>query len=79
MVLGQQDQSVCRTSKLLTKLTMAEVTETPWYNCEICSGPLHDWKECPTLGKLNNWADDNGDVTAWEAWKWAKYERKAFE
>lgn len=39
----------------------------------MCGGRGHEYYECPTKKKLDEYAKKNGDSALWGAWKWHKY------
>ena len=47
------------------------------YVCQVCNGALHQFYECPTKKKLDQFAKDNNDVANWGQWKYDNY-YKAF-
>ena len=40
---------------------------------------MHEFFECPSKKKLDQFAKDNGDSHHWGQWKWEKYYRDFYE
>ena len=74
-VQGTADKS--STAKMLIESSFKErAPYQDWYRCEVCSGCLHEWHECPTKKKMDIIAKENDDCPNWGQWKYEQYYRE---
>ena len=44
--------------------------------CQVCKGYMHEFFECPTKRKCDEYAKKNNDQNGWGQWKWVTYYHK---